>query len=175
MSLCPACRGPLQQETDRCPHCGHLLALNPLAGSVVPDTAAAKTTAARLPAARRRGLSRRKMIGLAGLSVAGAGLVGLGIPVLVQWLTSPPTLAVYPGDDNYVQFVAWSPDGKRLAFGGFDGIVHLWDTATNQHLGAYSFPEQDSAITLTGEIAWSPDGKLIASIASKTVRVWQAG
>lgn len=173
MSVCPACHRPPQQATRQCPHCGHPLALNLLAGPTAASAAAAEPMAVQLPAARCRGVSRRKVLGLAGLTVAGAGLVGLEVPALVHWLTSPPTLAVYSGDDNFVRFVAWFPDGKRLAFGGFAGVVHLWDTTTGQHLRDYPSPEQGARLALDGGIAWSPDETRLASMhLDGNVQVW---
>ncbi|HEU5369913.1 MAG TPA: hypothetical protein VFU69_15680 [Ktedonobacterales bacterium] len=137
--------------------------------SQAASQAAAETVASSPPASRRRGLSRRKLIGLAGLSVAGAGLAGLGIPALVRWLTSPATLAVYSGDDNFVRFVAWSPDGQRIVSGGEDRTAQVWEATTGKTLLTYDNTRAPAAL------AWSPDGKRVASMASKTVRVWQAG
>lgn len=170
---CPACHGLLEQPTDICPSCGRPLTLDLLAEPAAAEAAVAPT-GSTLPTARRRGLSRRKMIGLAGVTVAGVGLVGLGIPALVRWLTNPATLAIYPGDDNFVRFLAWSPDGKRLAFGGFDGVVHLWDSTTGQHLRDYPSDGQNYHLTLDKGITWSPDGTRIASFTvDQPVQVWE--
>ncbi len=66
--------------------------------------------------------------------------------------------------------MAFSPDGKRLATGGREHIVKLWDAATGQEL-----------LTLKGylgyvsSVAFSPDGKrLVAGSNEPTVRLLEA-
>jgi eukaryotic-like serine/threonine-protein kinase len=76
----------------------------------------------------------------------------------------------YRGHSNVVNAVAWSPDGKRIASGGVDGTVQVWDAAKGGNLFTYHghFDEVFA-------VAWSPDGKRIASSsADKTVQVWDA-
>jgi len=64
--------------------------------------------------------------------------------------------------------LAWSPDGKRLAAGGTDGLVHLIPLTGGL-----------SPVTLAGHtgvvrsIAWSPDGLTLATAGNdRTVRLW---
>ncbi|MFI7049612.1 nSTAND1 domain-containing NTPase [Streptosporangium sandarakinum] len=84
-------------------------------------------------------------------------------------LLSRPARAVLAGHTNSVASVVFSPDGKRLATGGGDDMVRIWDVATGKQVGA----------PLRGHTGWvysvafSPDGKRLASAGmDKTVRIW---
>jgi WD40 repeat protein len=54
--------------------------------------------------------------------------------------------------------VAWSPDGKRVASGGYDQTVQIWDALSGKALSTYR-----GHTSIVGAIAWSPDGQFIAS------------
>ncbi len=79
-----------------------------------------------------------------------------------------PGIAVLTGHTGAVYSVAFSPDGKTLASGSFDGTVRLWDATTGHQTGN----------PLTGHtgavrsVAFSPDGKTLASGGDGVVRLW---
>ena len=67
-----------------------------------------------------------------------------------------------------VKSVAFSPDGKTLASGGGDNVIHLWDIRTGKR-----------EMTLIGHtngvfsLAFSPDGKTLASgSVDSDIRLW---
>jgi WD40 repeat protein len=66
--------------------------------------------------------------------------------------------------------VAFSPDGRRIAYGGFDGTAGLLSAQTGQSIVPYL--GQTARIT---QIAFSPDGALVATASQDgTLRVWRA-
>jgi WD40 repeat protein len=75
------------------------------------------------------------------------------------------------GHTSWVYGLAFSPDGARLASGGWDKTIKIWDTA-------------GGTLLLTGEghsgevnaVAFSPDGKKLASAGGDNMlRIWDAG
>ncbi len=70
--------------------------------------------------------------------------------------------------------LAWSPDGRFLAFGSDDKTVQVWriedkTTASMKHVLTYR-----GHTNWVNAVAWSPDGRYIASSSDdKTVHVWQ--
>jgi WD40 repeat protein len=74
-------------------------------------------------------------------------------------------LAKHP---DQVTAAAFSPDGKRLATGGRDRVIRIWEVATGHELLA--LPGHSGEIA---RLAWTRDGRRLLSIASDgTLRVW---
>ncbi len=66
--------------------------------------------------------------------------------------------------------VAFSPDGKKLATGGADRVVRMWDAAKGELLHEY----KGHRMSITA-VVFSPDGtRLLSSSLDHTIRVWDA-
>src|SRR5439155_7844109 len=65
-----------------------------------------------------------------------------------------------------ISSVAWSPDGRRLACGGYDEVV-FWDEATGKKSVFQVPPPLDSAA-----VVFSPDGRILAGTDGFHVRLW---
>jgi WD40 repeat protein len=65
--------------------------------------------------------------------------------------------------------VAYAPDGKLVAAGGASGIIHVWDTGTNQRVR--TLEPNPSYIT---NLAFGPDSRQLLAASGKTLLVWDA-
>ncbi len=89
-------------------------------------------------------------------------------------------LVTYRGHSKAVWTGAWSPDGQRIATGGDDGTVQIWNPTTGKQILTYTGYVGQRQYVSVVTLAWSPDGKRIVSSATLSgtgpflpdVRVW---
>lgn len=79
-------------------------------------------------------------------------------------------LLTFTASSEAIRALAFSPDGRKLASGGEDTIIRVWDTSRGQEL--LSLEGHTDIVT---SVTWSPDGQRLASGSDdKTIRIWDA-
>jgi WD40 repeat protein/serine/threonine protein kinase/tetratricopeptide (TPR) repeat protein len=92
---------------------------------------------------------------------------GSTIRVVEGFADTPKAHSFGASSHDLVCALAWSPQGDRLASGGWDTLVKLWDPK-----GVELARMEGHARRVTG-VAWSPDGKQLASVSEdRLVVIW---
>jgi WD40 repeat protein/uncharacterized caspase-like protein len=80
-----------------------------------------------------------------------------------------PQFRLLDGHTGFVRTVAFDLDGKRLASGGGDGALKIWDATTGRELA--SFVAHGGDVT---SVAFTSDGRYVASTGMDgAVRLWR--
>ena len=75
------------------------------------------------------------------------------------------------GHNDWVNAVAFSPDGKYVVSGSKDRTIRLWNVASGQTLGEPWHGHEG----MVNAVTFSPDGKTIVSTSEdNTLRFWDA-
>jgi COMPASS component SWD3 len=80
-------------------------------------------------------------------------------------LYQPSTGVLY----NWIQSVAFSPDGKTIAAGSSNRSVRVWNVKTGEEIQTQPMRHSEQVIA----VAFSPDGQILASGGhDKTIKLW---
>lgn len=91
------------------------------------------------------------------------------LPTLQYWDIPPGRQTLtWRGDTCFVWALAFSPDSRTLASGGFDDTVRLWDAATGRERTTLRGHTDQ-----VGALAFAPNGRsLVSGSHDGTVRLW---
>jgi WD40 repeat protein len=102
-----------------------------------------------------------------------AGTTGVSLDGLTIWdAACGQEIFRGPGHVSGLASVAWSPDGRRMVTGGYDGAVKLWD------MSVPGVPRE--TLTLTGHrwvataVGWDEHGRRLITGAHRQTMIWDA-
>ena len=74
------------------------------------------------------------------------------------------TYCGHPHRCEWVDAIAWAPDGMRIASAGTDQTLHVWDSTTGGQLLTYRLHSGENVFdgVRANALAWSPDSSRIA-------------
>jgi WD40 repeat protein len=78
-----------------------------------------------------------------------------------------PELVLQIGHANEIYALTYSPDGHRLAAGGSERTIRLWDAKTGELCRLLAQGQ------VCRSLAWSPDGTLLAVAGEGVVALWE--
>ncbi|KAM7210635.1 hypothetical protein V8F06_013974, partial [Rhypophila decipiens] len=79
-------------------------------------------------------------------------------------------LQTFEGHKDWVESVAFSPDGQRVVSGSGDGTVKIWDAASGSCLQTFEGHKD-----WVESVAFSPDGqRMVSGSHDGTVKIWDA-
>jgi len=102
---------------------------------------------------------------------AGPSSPAIATTTMARWLEnarSQGLTGVLQGTTNSAYSVAFSPDGRTLAAGTFDGRVLLWDKANHTLIASLSAGPGNKV----SGVAFSPDGRTLAAGTDKGTLLW---
>ena len=135
----------------------------------VPSSYAQDYTRWGLPEGARVRLGKGWTSGNIAYSPDGALLaVASSIGIWFYDATTGTEVNLLTGHKSFVTFVAFSPDGTKLASGSWDTTIRLWDVRTGK--GIHTLAGHADSVDA---ILFSPDGATLASKSrDKIIRLW---
>lgn len=144
----------------------------------VPESIPFPSESESVPPSGKR-ISRRAVIttGAASAAAIGAGVIwwvrsnGVSAGFFAPRPTATPTLPfAFRGHKYDVWSLAWSPNSKRIASGGWDATTQVFDATDGQHRFVYRGPAYE-----VFSVGWSPNGsRIVSAYNDGEIRVWDA-
>jgi eukaryotic-like serine/threonine-protein kinase len=89
--------------------------------------------------------------------------------VQVLQVQSGALISTYSGHRDYIEALAWSPDGTYIASASDDTTVHIWEPKQTQ--ATYIYRGHSARVR---KVAWAPDNIHLATASEdKTLQVWK--